>query len=74
MPDPWRIRDAFVASAVKLAQAGAASQNPDIEWKAAMIYYAGGNWNNSAYWGYADWIMDKAAEYQAEIDILLAEK
>ena len=74
MPDPWRIRDAFVASAVKLAQAGAASQNPDIEWKAAMIYYAGGNWNNSAYWGYADWIMDRAAEYQAEIDILLTEK
>jgi membrane-bound lytic murein transglycosylase B len=68
--DPWNIRDAFVTSAIKLAAAGAASQDYDTEWKSAMIYYAGGNWNNPAYWPYANWIMDKAAEYQRDIDIL----
>lgn len=69
-PDPWDIRDSFTTSAIKLANAGAASQNSKDEWKAAMVYYAGGNWNNRAYWGYADWIMDKAEEYQKDIDVL----
>lgn len=69
-PDPWNIQDAFIASAVKLASAGATAQTEAAEWKAAMIYYAGGGWNNPTYAPYGDWIISKAREYQADINIL----
>ncbi|MEX2008279.1 MAG: lytic murein transglycosylase [Candidatus Spechtbacterales bacterium] len=69
-PDPWNIRDAFVTSAVKLAAGGAGAQNEQAEWKAAMVYYAGGGWNNPRYRAYGDWIISKAREYQADINIL----
>ena len=72
--NPWLIQDAFIASAVKLADAGAASQNYAAERKAALIYYAGGGWNNPLYWAYTDargvGIMDLATTYQSDIDIL----
>ena len=68
--DPFDIGDAFIASAVKLADAGAASRTEQAEWKAAMKYYAGGNWSNPAYRAYGDWIISKAREYQADIDVL----
>jgi len=69
-PDPWNIQDAFIASAVKLAAAGATAKTEDAEWKAAMIYYAGGGWNNPTYAPYGNWIITQARAYQADINIL----
>lgn len=72
--NPWLIQDAFIASSVKLAAAGAAVGTHATERKAALIYYAGGGWRNPTYWPYTDayrvGIMDLAAEYQRDIDIL----
>ncbi len=68
--DPWDIQDAFVASANKLANAGAAAQTYAAEWKAAMIYYAGNGWNNPLYRSYGDDVMALTAEYQGQIDVL----
>ena len=66
-PDPWDLTDAFTASALKLANGGATSHTYDAEWKAAMVYYAGSRWSNSAYSFYGDSVMDIAAFIQAEI-------
>ncbi|MEK7123864.1 MAG: lytic murein transglycosylase, partial [Patescibacteria group bacterium] len=48
-PSPWAAKDAFAASAIKLSGDGASAKNYNAEWKAAMIYLAGGNWAKSAY-------------------------
>lgn len=73
-PNPWLIQDAFIASAVKLAAAGAANHEYSSERKAALIYYAGGGWNNPLYWPYTDaasvGIMALSAQYQNDINIL----
>lgn len=68
-PDPWDINDAFTASALKLANGGADEQTYNAEWKSAMIYYAGGNWNNSVYAFYGDSVMDLASAIQQEINV-----
>jgi len=72
--DPWNIRDAFVASAVKLARGGATNQTYATERKAALLYYAGGGWSNPAFWPYTDdprdGVMVLASRYQKDIDIL----
>jgi membrane-bound lytic murein transglycosylase B len=39
--DPWDIYDAFLASALYLADSGAKAQTYNAEWKAAMIYFSG---------------------------------
>jgi hypothetical protein len=69
-PSPWNMEDAFTASAIKLAAGGATTQNRSAEWKAAMIYFAGGNWSNPAYAFYGDSVEDLASEFQAYIDVL----
>lgn len=69
-PDPWDVNDAFMASSLKLANAGAAARTPDAEWKAAMIYYAGSRWNNPVYSFYGDSVMEIAAAIQEEIDAM----
>lgn len=68
--DPFEIQDAMIASAVKLADAGAGAQTESAEWKAVMIYHAGGGWNNPRYRAHGDWIIKKAREYQKDIDVL----
>lgn len=68
--NPWKTYDAFVVSSIKLANDGAKSQNPNDEWKAAMRYYAGGNWNNPAFASYGNRVMSLAKQYQADIDVL----
>ena len=68
--DPFQIADAFIASAVKLADAGAQQRTRDAEWKAAQIYYAGGNWRNPRYAFYGNTIISRARTYQSDIDIL----
>jgi len=69
--NPWAIRDAFVASAVKLASHGAASGAYNDEFRAAMIYFSGAKWSAWEETLYASPIMSRAAVFQKEIDILL---
>lgn len=68
--DPWHIDDAFTASAYLLARNGATTQTYTAEKKAALIYYAGGNWSASVNQFYGNQVMARAAEYQKEIDII----
>lgn len=64
--NPWDIRDAFLAAALKLAAGGATSQNG--EWAAAMRYFSGGT--NPAYSFYGDSVVALATQYQNDIDQL----
>ncbi len=69
-PNPWHIDDAFMAAAVKLGRAGADAQTYNAEWKAAMIYFAGGNWNKSVYRFYGDMVMEMASAIQEQLDLI----
>lgn len=69
-PNPWNPSDAFTASALLLRDNGGAGGGYNNEWKAAMRYLAGGNWNNPAYRFYGDDVMALARKYQDQIDIL----
>ncbi|OHA50561.1 MAG: hypothetical protein A3A97_03255 [Candidatus Terrybacteria bacterium RIFCSPLOWO2_01_FULL_40_23] len=76
-PSPWNLEDAFTASALKLG-AGGATQSADLsaealakaEWKAAMIYFAGSNWDNPIYSFYADDIMVLTGLIQEQINLI----
>jgi len=67
-PDPWNIDDAFTASAIKLSSNGANQRTSQAEHKAAMIYFAGSNWNKPQYQWYADQVMELADVIQQELD------
>lgn len=70
-PNPWNPEDAFMASAMLLADNGADKGGYNNERLAALRYLAG--WNNaqkSAYAFYGDDVMELAAKYQKQIDIL----
>lgn len=70
-PSPWNIEDAFTASGLKLAEAGADKQTYGSESKAAKIYIAGGRWNTSLTARiYANNVMATAAKIQNDINIL----
>jgi len=69
-PNPWDLKDAFVATAVKLSKAGASSRTYDGERKSVLQFFAGSNWKNSAYAWYGDNVMRQAETYQKQIDIL----
>jgi len=69
-PSPWNIKDAFVASALYLVNKGANNHDYYIEWKSAMIYLAGSNWNKPYLSFYGDQVMVIATQFQEEIDIL----
>jgi peptidoglycan hydrolase CwlO-like protein len=69
-PSPWNNLDAFIAAAIKLADAGADSGNYQDEWKAAMIYFAGSNWNKPNLRFYGDDVMAIAERFQSDINIL----
>lgn len=62
--NPWDIRDAFLAAAIKLGNDGATSQSG--EWAAAMRYFSGST--NPAYSFYGDSVVAKAEQYQKDID------
>jgi len=66
MANPWDIRDAFLASAIKLKSGGAST--PDGEWAAAMRYFSGGT--NPKYRFYGDNVIATANRYQGDIDAL----
>jgi membrane-bound lytic murein transglycosylase B len=64
--DPWDIRDAFAASAIKLVADGAGS--PSGEWAAAMRYFSGST--DPRFRFYGDQVMERAEGYQKDIDAL----
>lgn len=69
-PSPWNIKDAFVASALYLANKGAADKTASAEWKAAMMYLAGANWQKASLAFYGNQVMALAKQFQEQIDIL----
>ncbi len=69
--NPWNPEDAFTASALLLKDNGAAKGGAAAERLAALRYLAG--WANAtkpAYAFYGDDVMELAAKYQAQIDVL----
>jgi len=69
-PSPWNIKDAFVAAALYLANKGANQATSSAEWKAAMMYLAGANWQKASLRFYGDQVMSRAQQFQEQIDIL----
>lgn len=62
-PDPWNPRHAFLASAIFLADLGAARGGYSAEHEAAARYYAGGNWASLGQ-GYANSVLSHAETIQ----------
>lgn len=62
-PSPWNNEDAFTAAALKLSRDGASSQKKEDEWKAAMLYLAGSNWNNPKLAWYGNRVLELAEVY-----------
>jgi peptidoglycan hydrolase CwlO-like protein len=68
---PYRPRDAITATAVLMRDNGADKGGYANERLAALRYFAGwGNANNPSYAFYGDSVMEHAAGFQAQIDIL----
>jgi peptidoglycan hydrolase CwlO-like protein len=69
--NPWNNLDAFTATAILMADNGAAGGSADAERTAALRYFAGwGNASNPAYAFYGDSVMGFAAQFQSDIDTL----
>jgi peptidoglycan hydrolase CwlO-like protein len=69
--NPWNAQDAIMATAMLMADNGAAAQTPSAERLAALRYFAG--WthaNNPAYAFYGDGVMEFAANFQQDINQL----
>ncbi|TSC64804.1 MAG: Uncharacterized protein G01um101491_171 [Parcubacteria group bacterium Gr01-1014_91] len=62
--------DAFTAVALYMTDLGAALQTPSAERTAALKYFAGGYYKNPRFAPYGDSVMQFAADFQQEIDIL----
>lgn len=69
-PNPWDPRIAIFGTALLMEDNGAGAQTTAAERKAALRYFAGGNWNRPAYAFYGNSVMDIAADIQAQINIL----
>lgn len=70
-PNPWDPVDAFMAAGILLRDGGAAQGTPAAERRAALCYFAGcRNANKASYAFYGDEVMELAAKYQRQIDIL----
>ncbi|KKT73972.1 MAG: hypothetical protein UW71_C0039G0034 [Parcubacteria group bacterium GW2011_GWB1_44_7] len=72
-PNPWEPEDAFMATGLLMADNGADKKTYAAERLAALRYLAGwANANKSAYAFYGDDVMELAAKYQQQIDIIKA--
>lgn len=63
-PNPWDPKHAIFATAIYLSQLGAGEGGYTAERRAALRYYAGGNWNKPANAFYGDGVMQKATNIQ----------
>ena len=71
--DPWDAKTAIMATAMLMADNGAATQTPAAERLAALRYFAGwSHANNPAYAFYGDGVMEFAAQFQQDINQLNA--
>ncbi len=68
--DPWNPQDAFMASALYLADLGAGAGGYTAERTAALKYYAGSNWSLPANAFYGNGVMNHASTIQGTIDEL----
>lgn len=68
--DPWNIRDAFLASALYLADSGAGAQTYNAEWCAAQRYFSGRC--STTYRFYGDSVMSLATRYEQDMKTLEA--
>ena len=66
--DPWNIKDAFLASALYLADSGATTHTYDAEWCAAQRYFSGRC--STRYRFYGDSVLSLAAKYEKDIKTL----
>jgi hypothetical protein len=66
--DPWKISDAFLASALYLADSGATSKTYNAEWCAAQRYFSGRC--STTYRFYGDSVMSLAQRYERDIQLL----
>lgn len=64
--DPWDIKDSFLAAGIYLKDLGAESN----EFKAAMKYFSGSSWTWSEEQSYGNPVIQRAKQYQKEIDLL----
>lgn len=69
-PNPYDGRTAIFATALLMADNGADGGTRTAERRAALKYFAGGNWSKPAYAFYGDNVMDIADKLQGEIDII----
>jgi len=70
-PNPWDPEDAFMASAIFLADLGADSRTKNTEWEAAMRYFSGSTWKRKPWlYFYGDNVLAIAKKYQEQIDLL----
>jgi membrane-bound lytic murein transglycosylase B len=67
--DPWSALHAITATALYLADVGAAGGNYLAEHTAAARYYAGGAWATSGQ-TYANSVMGKAAAFEKDIELI----
>lgn len=68
-PSPWNPRDAFLATAVYLADLGANKGGTENERIAAARYYAGGRWRSYLY-SYGAKVIELASYYEGQLSIL----
>lgn len=68
--NPWDNLDAFMATAIYMADLGAGAQTYTAEKTAALKYFAGGNWSKPAYDFYGSSVMKFAGDFQEQITIL----
>ncbi|MDD3498141.1 MAG: lytic murein transglycosylase [Candidatus Moranbacteria bacterium] len=60
-PDPWDLTDGVVGMAIKLEDAGGDKKSG--EYKAAAMYYCGGNWNRDVCHNYASTVISWSSGY-----------
>lgn len=69
-PNPWDARTAVFATGLLMMDNGADEGTRAAERRAALRYFAGGNWSKPAYAFYGDGVMGLADKFQSEIDVL----
>lgn len=72
-PNPWQARTAIFATAMLMADNGADQGTRESERRAALRYFAGGNWNKPAFSFYGSGVLKYRDQYQADINVLLGQ-